>query len=275
MSDAGVALVGADDPGARVEFVRNAQGRIDRVSGPATSGDAASVAYRYDAQGRLVLARSLFSAGAGTLLGYHDDGTLIDETISASLGTAVGWLAGASAPSDTWSGTLLAGQPAHLAFSVRESELASTVKTSGAQGAVIVAVEVAGRGRAAERRRRDDPRPGDERRAHRHAAAHHRSRASSCSTLQGAGSVSVRIRLAGDIDRDGVVDGSDSAAWEAAAAQGLPSADFNGDGVDDASDRQVLYANYGWHANQAPVRDRSRGRTGGARRMQTWFQVGA
>ena len=252
VSDAGVALVGADDPAARVEFVRDAQGRIDRVSGPAASGDATSVAYRYDAQGRLVLARSLFSAGAGTFLGYHEDGTLIDETITASLGTAVGWLAGATAPSDSWAGTLVAGEPAHLAFSIRESELASTVKTPGAQGAVIVAVEVEGAG--VQLSAVGATILGQATSGARTVTLLRTTEAGlKLLTLQGAGSVSVRISLAGDIDRDGDVDGSDSAAWEAAAAQGLPSADFNGDGIDDPSDRQVLYANYGWHANLAPV----------------------
>ena len=32
-----------------------------------------------------------------------------------------------------------------------------------------------------------------------------------------------------------------------------PHGDLNGDGLVNASDRQILYANYGWHANLAPV----------------------
>ncbi|MDH3209385.1 MAG: Ig domain-containing protein, partial [Burkholderiaceae bacterium] len=60
VSDAGVALVGATDVSQRIEFVRSEQGGIERVSGPQADGSAQAVIYRYDAQGRLALARDLF-----------------------------------------------------------------------------------------------------------------------------------------------------------------------------------------------------------------------
>jgi hypothetical protein len=68
-------------------------------------------------------------------------------------------------------------------------------------------------------------------------------------TLHGSGDANLRIDVAGDLDRDGDVDGADGAAWE----QGGAAADLNGSGAANADDRQVLYANYGWRANQAPV----------------------
>ncbi|MDK2127154.1 dockerin type I domain-containing protein, partial [Parachitinimonas caeni] len=110
--------------------------------------------------------------------------------------------------------------------------------------------------------------------------------------LTGKGDAQVTIRLAGDLNRDGAVDGTDSTLFEQAlaAANGAPSpagegggsgnqtgtpsntttasispalpgatqppgmaADLNGDGVLTAADRQLLYANYGWRANQAPL----------------------
>ena len=58
----------------------------------------------------------------------------------------------------------------------------------------------------------------------------------------------MRISLAGDLNQDGNVDGFDSQLFE----QGDPSADLDGNGQINATDRQILYANYGWKANQAP-----------------------
>jgi hypothetical protein len=40
-----------------------------------------------------------------------------------------------------WQGTLQAGTATSLSFFVRESEIASTIKTPGAQGALIIAIE--------------------------------------------------------------------------------------------------------------------------------------
>ena len=58
--------------------------------------------------------------------------------------------------------------------------------------------------------------------------------------LTGNGAASLRISVAGDINRDGAIDGLDSAAFNATPT------DLDGDGQANASDRQVLYANYGW-----------------------------
>ena len=65
VSDAGVALVGATDPGQRIVFERDEQGRIERVVGPQAGGSDGSIVYRYDSAGRLILARSLY--GIATL----------------------------------------------------------------------------------------------------------------------------------------------------------------------------------------------------------------
>ncbi|UUZ69427.1 hypothetical protein LP416_08015 [Polaromonas sp. P2-4] len=71
--------------------------------------------------------------------------------------------------------------------------------------------------------------------------------------INGAGAAQVRVSLAGDLNRDGVVDGIDSAAWQQAAAEANAVGDLNGDDLVNQADRQVLYANYGWKANRAPV----------------------
>ena len=78
----------------------------------------------------------------------------------------------------------------------------------------------------------------------------------------------VRIQLAGDINHDGVVNSTDSGLWNqtwdkisaspATLVNNLPpeerrAADLTGDGQVTQADRQVMYANYGWKANQAPI----------------------
>src|SRR3546814_2454780 len=68
-------------------------------------------------------------------------------------------------------------------------------------------------------------------------------------TVSGSGEYSLDLRIAGDVNADGKVDGADSVALDAAAA----GADITGDGVVDAGDRQLVAASYGFLANSAPV----------------------
>ncbi|HEU6455810.1 MAG TPA: Ig-like domain-containing protein [Roseateles sp.] len=246
VSDAGVALVGSNDPGERFVIERDSQGRIERATGRQVDGIDASIVYRYDGQGRLTLARSLYGAGGlNENIGYHADGSVIGEPITAQLGTAAGWLAGVAAPTNRWSGNLDAATPARFSFVVRDSEIASTIKTQGGAGAVIYAVETTAGGSLA---------------VEGATVLGQVSNGGKTITLirvtesglkllalSGSGAAELKITLAGDLNRDGKVDGADSAAFAATGA------DLNGDGVTSDSDRQILYANYGWRANQAPV----------------------
>jgi YD repeat-containing protein len=127
VSDAGITLAGSADVAQRVEFRRDSTGRISLVTGPLAGGGATSVSYSYDAQGRLVLARQLYSSDTGTQYGYGEDGALIDEPITAELGSAVDWSAGVPVRSDSWSGALVAGAAVNVALSVGQSEVDSTV----------------------------------------------------------------------------------------------------------------------------------------------------
>src|SRR3546814_17777775 len=68
-------------------------------------------------------------------------------------------------------------------------------------------------------------------------------------TVSGSGEYSLDMRIAGDVNADGKVDGADSVALDAAAA----GADITGDGVVDAGDRQLVAARYGFLANSTPV----------------------
>src|SRR6185312_12187259 len=130
---------------ARVSFGRNASGQIVSVSGPGQT-----ILYQYDTQGRLELARNLGGTGFGTTYGYNTDGSLVvapGGTITANLGEAANWITtgpnAVSSPTNTWTGTLGA-TPINLSYFVRDGELASTIKTQGVAGSVILAVRTQG-----------------------------------------------------------------------------------------------------------------------------------
>src|SRR3546814_5740693 len=65
-------------------------------------------------------------------------------------------------------------------------------------------------------------------------------------TVSGSGEYSLDLRIAGDVNADGKVDGADSVALDAAAA----GADITGEGVVDAGDRQLVAASSGFLANK-------------------------
>ena len=217
------------------------------------SGSAGIGVYRYDGQGRLQLVRNLFSSDNGQLLAYHADGSVVQQAITASLGAAVAWQ-GAGA-TDQWSGVLDAS-PVNLSFVVRDSELSSTVKTPGAQGAIVIAVEVDNGGASLALQAEGATLLGSSTRG---AKTVFLLRVTQAQTylLQLTGSsaaAQVHVSVAGDLNDDGRIDGADSAAFEQALQGGdLAQGDLDGDGSVGASDRQLLYANYGWRANQAPV----------------------
>jgi YD repeat-containing protein len=258
ISDAGIVPVGASDPALRVEFVRDSLGRIVRVSGPGVNAageqeaGGSSLAYRYDEQGRLVMARSLYGGSTEAALGYHADGRLIQEPIAAYLGTAAQWQGSGAQARNSWRGTLTGSEPLNLSFVVRGSEIASTVKTPGASGAVLLAVETSGA--SAQLSAVGATVLGSALQGGRSVTLLRTSEAGlKLLSLRGSGEVELRVSVAGDLDRDGDVDGADSDAWEAAAKAGNTLVDLDGDGNTNSSDRQLLYANYGWQANQGPV----------------------
>ncbi|MES2205594.1 MAG: putative Ig domain-containing protein [Pseudomonadota bacterium] len=247
VSDTGIAAITGHIED-RIDFIRDDQGRISRIGSESTS-----IVYRYDAQNRLILARHLTPSpltgegwGEGervqssTMYAYDSTGKLLTDIITANLGAAVSWNTTGS-----WQGSLTANQSTTLSFTVRDSELASTVKAPGAQGAVIVAIESEG------------------------DAAFEVTGATILGTatngvtkttliriteaglklirVNGSGTASIHVLLAGDLNTDGKIDGIDSQLFNQGAA------DIDGNGQMEAADRQILYANYGWKANQAPV----------------------
>jgi hypothetical protein len=245
VSDAGVAAVG----GGRVDFLRDANGRIVAVTGPQADGTSASVVYQYDAAGRLALARPLnAAAGAGTPYGYDAAGGVIAGA-DVDLGEAAAWTAAGQGGS--WSGTLQAGTPVGFGLLVRDSELAATTRIPGAAGAVLLAVRTRGAGLqldAAGAAVVGSATSGDATVTLLRVDAAGLKRLN----LRGTGAASLTVSVAGDLNGDGRIDGTDAAAFDAALGQGDLAADLDGDGRVADADRQILYANYGWRANLAP-----------------------
>ena len=231
ISDAGIVAVNGDTT-QRVEIQRDSQGRISRVTGPDVKGENASIVYRYDAQGRLALVRNLNSDDLGTSLAYDNQGELFTDTITAKLGSAVNWLGDISA--NQWTGELTQNIITTLAFNVRESELASTVHIPGAQGAIVYAIEtelpvgasieVTGAtliGNATVNGKNT-------------LLVRVTEAGAKLIRLNGAGTASVRIGVAGDLNRDGNIDGADSEAWQQNVASNNPADNLNGDGQTNA-----------------------------------------
>ena len=262
VSDAGIALVeqgNALPTHQRLDFLRDDEGRLTRVSTKSLDAAAknatlveSAIAYKYDAAGRMVLSRTINSTGTGTPYGYDNAGSVLPDAITANLGAATSWISAPAA--NVWTGSLQAGQTTSIAFAVRESEITSTVKTPGAQGAVIIAlqteladplatVEVTGAtvlGTTTVNGKRT-------------ILLRVTEAGLKLIRIQGTGTARLSISIAGDINEDGKVNGLDSQAWAQGAAANAAGVDVNGDGQATAADRQVLYANYGFKANQAPV----------------------
>jgi len=247
VTDSGIAAVGSSE---RVSFERDSSGRIVRVTYPNVAGAPTAIAYRYDDQGRLMLVRHLDDAGLGTPIAYTVAGQPVTDPLTANLGAVVNWSTGNT---NAWSGTLTADQTATFAFAVRESEIASTVHAPGGQGAVILALEAL--------------LPSN---AHLEVAGAqiigtaivdgkvtHLLRVTESGVklirISGEGEAQIRISLAGDLNRDGKIDGADSALWEQASVDKDPVGDLTGDGLINVADRQTLYANTGFAANRAPM----------------------
>ncbi|EXI89917.1 MAG: putative chitinase [Candidatus Accumulibacter regalis] len=249
VSDAGIAAVNGDFA-ERVDFQRDSAGHIVRLTAPDGAGGTTAIAYRYDSAGRLILVRRLDDGDPGTPIAYAAGGQVLTDPLTAYLGAAVRW---GSSDTNAWAGELNADTGINLAFSVRESEIESTIHAPGAQGAVILALETM--------------LPADARLEVVGAQTIGSTTVNGTHTrllrvseagvklirISGNGAAQLRISVAGDLDRDGRIDAADSQAWEQAASAQDRVADINGDGRMDSADRQVLYANYGFRANRAPT----------------------
>ena len=248
VSDAGIVAVTGDIT-QRVDIQRDSQGRISRVIGINAQNETTSTLYRYDAKGRLSLVRNLNTPDMGTPIAYDAQGQLFTDTMTAKLGASVNWLGNSTA--NQWTGVI--ANSATLAFNVRETELASTVHTAGATGAIVYAVE-AQLPAGATLEVSGATIVGN---ATINGKNTYLVRVTEAGTklirINGTGASSVRISVAGDLNRDGTINGLDSQTFEQQQLINNAASDLNGDGQINATDRQVLYANYGFKTNFAPT----------------------
>jgi YD repeat-containing protein len=265
LSDSGIVA----SNGQRVQFSLNGDGFIERV----VADDGRQFLYEYDAQGRLLAVRDL-EAARSLRYGYEEGalgrlamvataeaaacstyrGTgVAEQAITADLGASLGYLATPLA------GHLAAGEKASFAFTLRESELAST-----ASGSVYLGLIVEGSGGLLPLL---PVLPGltavaSSVQGNRAFALYKLDRAGLKLIEIGAtsaGSYQLSLFVAGDANRDGKADGSDAVLI--AAAAGLRSGDAgyalaldaDANGVIDSLDLQLLMQNTGFTPNQAPV----------------------
>ncbi|MFH1842062.1 MAG: Ig-like domain-containing protein, partial [bacterium] len=254
VSDSGITA----ENGEALRFVRAADGQVSRVVAP----DGTALLYQYDTEGRLVGMRNLSDGsgsryaydqgllvaavavgGQGQSISYAADGTVTVDVLDADLGGA------AQFTGQTQAGDLVSGETDVYAFSIRQSEIDATTA-----GHLIVRVAITadpGLGVA-------DPtvsgltplsveRFGDTTTA-LFAVEHEGLYRLSVAGASGSGSYQLALSAGGDVNLDGRVDGVDSAIVQSAGV----GSDVTGDGVTDASDRQVMYANYGFLQNQGP-----------------------
>ncbi|WEI17184.1 Ig-like domain-containing protein [Acinetobacter proteolyticus] len=248
VSQNNIVLVGGQSSQS-IEFKRDSQGRVSQVIGLDAQAKAISLVYKYNQSNQLELVRNLITGEVVQRYSYSSTGEVRLEKATAYLGASVDWLnQNQSLPQ--WQGELTS-QTQYFDFAIRESELASTIKAMGATGAVLVAIETQGNVQdigVADTNIVSQQRHGDRTiTLVRITSAGFKQLA-----VKGTGSVAVRLSIVGDLNRDGYVDGLDSALWQQAQA-GQQQFDLNGDGVVNNTDLQVLYANYGWKSNQAPV----------------------
>jgi YD repeat-containing protein len=97
VSDAGIASVGAETD-ERIDFQRDSSGRITRVVLPDAQGGLTAITYHYDGEGRLMRVRALDDTGLGSPIAYESEGQPFAETLTANLGTAIGWTDMRSSP---------------------------------------------------------------------------------------------------------------------------------------------------------------------------------
>jgi VCBS repeat-containing protein/YD repeat-containing protein len=259
VTDSGVSAPNGD----LLRFVSGEGGRIGAV----VLGNGDVFTYEYDTQGRLIAARSL-SAAQSTRYAYDDAGRLslvsspaggvaidrsggatVVQPLAADLGAALAYVGA------TRSGSLAEGATERLAFSVRQSEIDATPGGAVLLGVVIGASagtlapalpQIAGLTPVLTRVQGNQ------------AFALFRIDRAGLQLLQlagaGAGGYALRLFVAGDANGDQRVDGRDADLMAAARAGAYDAAaDFTLDGVVNASDSQLLYANLGYVPNQAPT----------------------
>lgn len=243
-----------------MRFVKDDAGRLTQITAP----DGSLVVYSYDALGNLVSARNLAS-GQASRYGYSSNLLTLATGTPGTAGEAITYSAtpqvlpvladlGSAAQFTGKTINDSVGESDRFTFSLRDSELRST-----ATGTVLLGVELQGNmalptllGLTPVATYLDASgsyalfavnRPG--------------LNLISLTNTSPTPSLphSLTLLVAGDVNRDGNVDGVDSGLLEGAITSGIYNStyDFNRDGVINATDVQILGSNYGFTANRAPV----------------------
>ena len=269
-SDSGIIGPG----GSRITFVHDAAGRIMSAAAP----DGSRVIYGYDAAGRLASVRRLttgesvrygygnganrhrltLAAGqAGQVILYGD--TIQVAPVAGNLGTAHEFT-GRTMPEH-----LGAGATDRYTLAVRSSEVASTETDTVLLGIVVEAEP----GNTLE--------PAAPQLAGLTPLVSHTSAGRSFSLFvvsepglqllelagAGAGNYTLQVFVAGDVNLDGLVDGLDSQQQETSVGSSaggttyIAAADADRNGTVNASDVQLLGANFGFIANRPPAVSRT------------------
>ncbi len=268
-SDSGITA----STGEAIQFVYDAEGRISRAIG----SDGTTIVYLYDAAGDLESVRNL-AAGQHTIYGYdvteahlltaavNSDGTgeaILYRGVPQTAAIAAHLAGVVHFTGTSESGSLNAGATDRYTFAMRDSEIAS-VSTNEVLLQVWIGAASGGFVPAAPAIDGLEP-------LSTHVAADQSmgifsvSRAGLYQVLVAGsdgtmtGSYELRLRVAGDINADGLVDGVDSALLAAAQSTVvgdpgyLAEADLDASGAIDIRDTLILIANYGFIANRAPA----------------------
>lgn len=247
-SDSGITA----STGETIRFVKDAIGRLTSITAP----DGTKLVYRYDLDGQLIAAQNL-QQGTSTRYGYAEErlilvtgepgvaivygATPVISPVMADLGSA-----------SQFTGALINGSVTNrslYSFSLRDSELEST-----ATGMVLLSVEVQGNNLLPKIVGKT---PVASRTTADSAFALFGLQQSGLKVLElnGLGDVQFKLEIAGDLNRDGKVDGVDLQLFSEALSGGnyTASFDLNRDGVLSGADLQILGSNYGFSANRAPI----------------------
>jgi YD repeat-containing protein len=254
--------------GDAIRFTRDAQGRITRATAP----DQSTVDYRYNANGQLIAVHS-HSSNDTTWYGYSPTSdnqltAIVDQNeqtfavaydpsphtlpITDHLGRAI------DVAQNTTNGSLAAAETDRYTLVLTDSELATVptgqpllrVSVTGTAGDLVPALPLLNGQRPIFWEQLDAQVTALF--AIQDAGVHMLEVAASRSDA--AGTYQLLASIAGDVNSDGQVDGSDSSlltdAWGAVVGDSAYStlADVDGSGEVDAADRQLLAANFGFLA---------------------------
>ncbi|MCA9051486.1 MAG: tandem-95 repeat protein, partial [Planctomycetaceae bacterium] len=255
IADSGIQFV---DTGEFVQLIRDNRGRIAETR----FSDGVILVYSYDTAGNLYSVRNLqdqsnvryaYEDGRLTVESRSDgnsryfavtSGTVSEHAVAGDLGTLL------TVGRQSVSGSLPASGETAYTFVLRDSELASapdeqiylrlqiiggSLDSPDVANAAVLSRQVTGTTQTLIL-------------SVRQSGLYHIVVAGAAGT-----DYDLSLSAAGDLNHDGNIDGLDTDLFDASAASGRRTGDIDGDGLQNALDLQILFAQFGLTANQAPV----------------------